>query len=343
MKYCILLLGLCLIACNNQRNNQVVCDSQKSNQKDTSNCITIGTLSDLDISFQYDKTSTPLVKDLIDVYNGFNILNSIYNDTELWIRFDMDVQDAIKQMDCSIIKDDSIKTYVCNYKNQILSVLSDTSIQDSVKLEKIGMEYSFVYGKLVNRYHVSHYGKLSEDEYQEMYDKENFVQDYDSIFSLRGTSDATYLKRLADEAKSFDAKCIYTLEYAHTITEDWEHPAIKSLEYLMKSEKYSIYLHEIWRTWRCLLQENLGSSKDSEIPNDLYNRMRLVCAHTILEYIIQHPSDIMAINQFIVLSSINNIERYGVYPYGNQNMMEQLELFYERYRDELEEGQEDAS
>ena len=71
--------------------------------------------------------------------------------------------------------------------------------------------------------------------------------------------------------------------------------------------------------------------------------MRLVCAHTILEYIIQHPSDIMAINQFIVLSSINNIERYGVYPYGNQNMMEQLELFYERYKDELEEGQEDAS
>ena len=69
---------------------------------------------------------------------AFNILNSIYNDTELWIRFDMDVQDAIKQMDCSIIKDDSIKTYVCNYKNQILSVLSDTSIQDSVKLEKIG-------------------------------------------------------------------------------------------------------------------------------------------------------------------------------------------------------------
>ena len=116
MKYCILLLGLCLVACNNQRNNQVVCDSQKSNQKDTSNCITINTLSDLDISFQYDKTSTPLVKDLIDVYNGFNILNSIYNDTELWIRFDMDVQDAIKQMDCSIIKDDSIKTYVCNYK-----------------------------------------------------------------------------------------------------------------------------------------------------------------------------------------------------------------------------------
>ena len=37
MKYCILLLGLCLVACNNQRNNQVVCDSQKSNQKDTSN------------------------------------------------------------------------------------------------------------------------------------------------------------------------------------------------------------------------------------------------------------------------------------------------------------------
>lgn len=334
MRYFILLLGLFLFACN----------SQKSNQEDISNCITMSTLSDMDISFQYDKIATPLVIDLIDVYNGFNILNSIYTDTELWIRFDMDVHDAIKKMDCSIIKDDSIKAYACNYKNQILSILSDTSIQDSVKLEKIGMAYSFVYGKLVDRYHVSHYGELSEEKYQEKYDKKEVVQDYDSIFSLRGTSDTTYLKQLANEAKSFDAKCIYTLEYAHTVTDDLEHPAIKGLEYLMKSEKYSIYLYEIWRTWRCLLQEDcFGSSKDSEIPNDLYNRMRLVCAHTILEYIIQHSSDIMAINQFIVLSSINNIERYGVYPYGNQNMMEQLELFYERYKDVLEEGQEDVS
>lgn len=344
----LLLLGLCLLSCNNQSSKQVKESDSWISEVDTSICIEIGTLSDLDLSFKYDKVSTSLVKDLVDVYNSFNILNSIYNDFELWVRFDIniiDVQGAIDKIDCSVVHDDSIKVYTCDYKKHVLSLLQDTAVHDSIKFEKMGMEYSAVYNKLVNRYHVSHYGELSEDKYWKIYDPRNIIQDYDSIYSLRGTDDSlsiAYLKQLADNSKRFDEKCIYTLEYAHAKIDDFEHPAIPCLEQLIKSNTYSIYLKEIWQTWRCLLQISLGSSKDSEIPNDRYNRMRMICAHTILDYIVQHPNDIIAINQFIILSSEDNIDRYGVYTYGNQNMMEQIEIFYEQFKDILEK-EEDAS
>lgn len=344
----LLLLGLFLLGCNNKSSKQEKVSDSWNSEVDTSMYIAIGTLSDLDMSFKYDKTSTSLVKDLMDIYNGFNILNSIYNDFELWVRFDInviDVQSAIEKIDCSIIHDDSIKVYTCDYKEHVISLLQDTAVHDSIKLKKIGMEYSTVYSKLVDRYHVSHYGELSEDKYRKIYNPRNIIQDYESIYSLRGTEDSlsiAYLKQLADNSNSFDEKCIYTLEYAHAKTDDFEHPAIPCLEQLMKSDTYSIYLKEIWQTWRCLLQISSGSSKDSEIPNDHYNRMRMICAHTILNYTVQHPNDIMAINQFIILSSEDNIDRYGVYPYGNQNMMEQIEIFYEQFKDILEK-EEDVS
>lgn len=326
VKYGIFLLGLCLLGCNNQASKQELESST-------------GTLSDLDMSLKYDKESTPLIEDLIDAYNSFNILNSIYNDIELWARFETDVQGAIEKIDCSVIHDNNIKEYASDYKKQVLSSLQYTAVHDSIKWERMEMEYSTLYSKLVNRYHVSQYGELSEEKYWDMYDPTNIIQDYDSIYSLRGTDDSVsiaYLKQLMNNAQNFDEKCIYTLEYAHTITND-EHPAIHCLEQLMKSKIYSIYLKEIWRTWRCLLQITFGDSKDSNIPNDYYNHMRMVCAHTILDYVVQHPNDIMAINQFITLSSEDNINRYGDYPYGNQNIMEEIKLFYEQYDDTLEE------
>lgn len=72
MKYYIFLLGLCLLGCNNQPSKQEKVSDSWNSEVDTSMYIAIGTLSDLDMSFKYDKIPTSLMKDFMDVYNGFN-------------------------------------------------------------------------------------------------------------------------------------------------------------------------------------------------------------------------------------------------------------------------------
>lgn len=299
------------------------------------------TMSNMDLSFKSNNNlpNTPLVSDLIDAYNGFLILNSIVCDFELWDRnLNPYAKDTITQMDCSIIKNDTIRLAAQHYKKQILSILSSDSLKtDTTSFNRVTDEYSKFKTALIDKYHVNNYGELSEETYWKIYDKSNMISNYDSIHSLDKTDSLTalYLKEQIEKETDFDKKCIYTLEYVHTEETD---SILKLLENLMRSDQYSIYLYETWRYWRCLLQDwEYGSSKDSDIPNNIYNQMRMVCANTILNYIVEHPNDIMAINQFIILSAQDNIYRYGSYPYGNQNIIEKAKLFPERY-ESLEES-----
>jgi len=181
-----------------------------------------------------------------------------------------------------------------------------------------------------DRYHVSHYGKLSEDEYWKNHNKKNYVSNYDSIHELYkdGIESVENLELLISNEKDFNKKCIYLIEYAigdYYLYWDKKYDIIDCIEKALRSNEYSIYLCDIWRIWRVFLQE--GLSRDSEIDNEYYNQLRMVCANTILNYIINHQSDIMAINQFLILSSIDNVYRYGKYPFGNQIAIEAMYLF----------------
>ena len=131
---------------------------------------------------------------------------------------------------------------------------------------------------------------------------------------------------------SFEKQCIYLKEYARAFygSDTSDERFLKlflKLENQMKQGKYSVYLMEIWRLWRFYFQE--GFSKDSPIYNKVYNELRLICCRTILKHIINYPDDIMAINQFLNLASIDNINRYGLNPYGNQIVVEEISLFPE--------------
>ncbi len=99
----------------------------------------------------------------------------------------------------------------------------------------------------------------------------------------------------------------------------------------MMEQKYSLYLNELWATWRVLYQDSMGSSKDSEIPNRLYNAYRNLCACTILSYLKENDQDIHATNVFLVLACKENILREGQYRYGNQAAVEKYYLFPEIY------------
>jgi hypothetical protein len=187
-------------------------------------------------------------------------------------------------------------------------------------------------------YHTRNFGDLTQEKYDEIYDKKKYVADYDSIYAYRenvnfSNAKATdiLLERLKDESISFDQKCIYFIEYAHSEPseelEDHVHPSIKMMEDAMNEGKYSIYLQELWLTWRCLEQLlGYGSSRDSDIPNRMYNDWRMKCLQTIYQHIANYPDDIMAINQFFKISSNENILRYGDFDFGNQNVLWELAL-----------------
>lgn len=50
--------------------------------------------------------------------------------------------------------------------------------------------------------------------------------------------------------------------------------------------------------------------------------MRLLIAELTLNYIVNHPDDAMAINQYLVTTAHPNILRFGEFLVGNQSFME---------------------
>ena len=55
--------------------------------------------------------------------------------------------------------------------------------------------------------------------------------------------------------------------------------------------------------------------------------MRLPVALTILEHIQENQDDIMAINQFVLITEHDIVRRFGDYQYGNQNTIEYHQIF----------------
>lgn len=143
------------------------------------------------------------------------------------------------------------------------------------------------------------------------------------------------LQRKYDEATDFDARCIYALElfpFLDTECEyDFESPARIIMESLMKEKRYSLYLYEVWLTWRDALQSTYGGSRYSVKANYLYNAYRNICAHTIFNHIKQHPQDMKAINQFLAMAMQENKQRSeGTVFFGNQYYFQEYNLFVEK-------------
>ena len=110
---------------------------------------------------------------------------------------------------------------------------------------------------------------------------------------------------------------------AYVYDEGFYNADLKELKMILEEGRYSPFIFYIWRIWRCGEQlRNYGPSTWSVIPNKYYNKMRLFNAETTLNYIVNHPDDAVAINQFVVTAAHPNILRHGEFPAGNQSFME---------------------
>lgn len=183
---------------------------------------------------------------------------------------------------------------------------------------------------------------ISEKKYWKAIDKKNFAKskEYNKCMKTSPEELAESLKTLEDliaKTDDFPEQTIYRLGVADLYVKFGEeliqsnieaYPgAVGKYKYIFDQKKYCMYLYEAWAKWRCILQQTKGASHTSEIPNDFYNERRTETALIILDHIRNNENDEMAINQFLVVATHENIKRFGQYQYGNQNAIEFVNLF----------------
>jgi hypothetical protein len=324
-------------------------DSILNGSFDDSDYFSIETLSDKDIycpgtyvCLTYmPQSKRELYGDMISLANSYAILRAAYCDAELWFRFGMVVNDSIGHVHLDSIWDLEARNAVDKYIKTLVDILPrDTALwnqSDSILWDKVWSAYTTCADKLSKRFALRHYGKITEKDVIKYMDIKQFIPNYDSIYDLRrkqSEENERYLLLMAEQTPSFDRECLYTVEYAHQRRHEEPHKAIPMLEKLMESGKFSRYLHEVWRTWRCLKQVAESPSRDGMILNLEYNKMRYKCLKTILGQIMQDPKDIYAINDFCFLATYDNITRYSDFMYGNSAPLEHMMLFPEILDDE---------
>lgn len=312
---------------------------------ESGNYIDLRTISDMDLWLRIDPASlhSSQSRRLVDAYNATVVMNSLITDLDLQMRMgfeDNSVIEAIQGMDLSIVKDAEVLSMLKAYKKEMLYLLSaDPDGVDQDKHNPWKAKYD-LYAYLSDKFNVCTFGRIDEKQYWKEYYHCAKVPEWEALRERRG--DGNIIKNLKEKysaAKDFDARCIYAIELAHAYEGDYDswknedkNPAVPIMESLMKDGRYSLYLNELWLKWRALYQDSKGASRDSEIPNWIYNDYRNTCCCTILKYIGSHPADIKAVNEFLVMAFKENILRIGEYEYGNQAAMEKIYLFPEKYR-----------
>lgn len=198
--------------------------------------------------------------------------------------------------------------------------------------KKVYMDY------IVNTYPLSRFVHLTEKKYWSIMDKKNYIhsEKYAAYEQLKKTDlkhALILLDSLAGSTADYPEKVIYELELADqyvlhdTLPQYPADSAIDRYKAILDENRYCLYVYETWLKWRDVSQENGGLSKTSDIPNYKYDEVREKLAAVILGHIRKNPTDEMAINQFLVLTTHDIIFRFGDYPYGNQNTVEFHEIF----------------
>ena len=307
------------------------------------------------------KSNSKLAIELKDAYRAFHINNIITDQKEIINVYLNDASDAetktllngyIKVCDSLKIvrfKNDTLNSYISKYL--ALTIQSYKIAQNkgfsSSEFKKDFEKYKKTKGEYMNylysTYSTNHFVSMTEEKYWQSNDKNTYIKssDYATYKSLKTTNlkeALTLLDKLTKQTTDFQEYSIYQIELADqyvkhsdSLGDNANETAIGKYKSILDQKKYSIYLFEAWLKWRLVNQQHIyGISKTSDIPNNLYDKMREEVALTILDYITKNDKDEMAINEFLLMATHPIVMRFGDYPYGNQNTVEYHQTFDEK-------------
>jgi len=301
-----------------------------------------GPLSEQDFYFTATSALTdPTLRDLVDVCNAHAIMHNARSDFEYWVRFGVITPGTIMSAKPDVIADTKLRGAVRRYLLQVSALIDTTADADNRidALDQAFLAYRTLDSIIAVDYNVDRYVRLDDTTYWKHYDKSRVDKNYDQIEAKFGSNDGQLISmlRLAfARTKDIDRKCVIALELAH-VTDATDDAGISVAAPLllqcMQQGQYSIYLMEVWWTWRTLVQLAHGASKDADLLNQCFNKAKMVCLYTILQEVERTSGDRFAINELLVLSSIENIYRYGAFAFGNQNLVDYYQIFPEWFDD----------
>lgn len=337
----VLLLALTVISCNHKSqesakivytvDEDIVYSIPEYTEPDWAEVGSFSCFKDQWLRMPEELLQDTMVALMQDAYNAHMVFNSVYSDLEIFWRWEHETADDMLRMDLSIIKDPETRQMASNFCKNIAAYQKDTTLDWDRYLSEY-MDY------ITLRYHdgVALGIDTTYERFESAMDQTQWVPNYKKLLEKRYSSDEDHQKSLLtalDTTRSFNTRCVYALEYAHSCEDaPYFADAIPYLVKLLTAGQYSAYLYEVWRTWRVLQGMQMGMSKDSEIPNYEYNTLRRLSCYTILCYLHDHPLDPVAVDEFLLLASDDNIRRYGKFMFGNQTVTEAFQIFPAYYR-----------
>ena len=298
---------------------------------------------------EYNKSKTPFLAKAEDYFNACAFAWNILSNYEVWyrshmsdeLRTDSEIIRSTKNIKAEIIKDEDVRKAAQNYKDSMLLLMA-------IPID----EWSE--GKNPGRVFDSYCNIVADKQPYFCDDKESFYTLYDSIVHETENMTEDRFKHYLDaekesrlkvmltelsSCKSFDEQCSLWMNWGNCkesrIDESWLVLVGKTL---LESEKYSPILNRLWISWRSLCQfDYYGMSRDSAIPNHMYNVYRKKCYLACLKWIEKHPDDVFAMNCALSLAGRPNINRYGSNIAGNEAMIELYKMMPERFNHDDEE------
>lgn len=135
------------------------------------------------------------------------------------------------------------------------------------------------------------------------------------------------IQQRVDNAKDFEEQCAIALVCSGRGSTYCGEKSLKLMSSLLNSGKYSVLLERMWIVWRALTQfYAIGSSRDAVIPNDMYNNVRKQIYISVLNHLSCHPKDTMAGACGISIVYDRNLIRNGSNMYGNEAMINLMDL-----------------
>ena len=292
---------------------------------------------------EYAASKHPFLSRAEVFYNSCLLAFNVWSNHELWLRgcdgFELadekDVVDGIKAISEDCIRDKEICKAAKNYKGGILTMMKRSSAEWGEDEHSMNLLGTFA-------------REIEARSYKFYTDEEAFVDSLKALTNelLESTMPAlNHYKKLEsgkrlemmlhslNDCSTFDEQCSLFLNWADSPeAEEEDEWIIAVAEKLMNSGKYNPCLNNIWIIWRCLYQFHYGGmSRDSDIPNSIYNEMRKQCYLTCLKRIENHPDDVFAMNCAASIGGRANINRFGQNMFGNEAAIEMYTYLSGRY------------
>lgn len=286
---------------------------------------------------QYQKSKQLFLKSAEDFYNSCALAHNLRSNVEMLAReltTEKEVVQSIRKIGVDFLYNPGLKARAQVLEDSLIIVLQKPE-------EKCGeddncMNLFGIFAQEIEKHVVPFYQdeKAFADSLQSMGNlMQKMTEKQFKIYQNTNEEERTkVILKLLNDCENFDEQCSLFLNWANCQESSYEDEWIIMVAVrLMRSGKYNPMLFNIWLDWRCLTQGMLGASRDSEIPNQMYNQMRKRCYITCLKRIEEYPQDALAMNCAAVLAGRVNILRSGAFMFGNDGILEMHEFMPKRF------------